>query len=370
MKIITVLSLFLVSLSLLLVSCGTGSEEFPPEPPAPGEVEGGALAGQVYNAEWVNYANPGTKFILSKDIATIAGTTPDSLSLSVNNEEFVWKKGYVTDVNGQWKEFQFVETAAGGSGWVRGTATKALSISPSEQTEGDNYVVAYSCKRVNNQWDCNGNKWMIQGFTVEKNYCQGDDDCEAEQICEESQCIDLPAPPSVPFQKFTALTSLKFAINYAPFPDPADCSSAGANYVPRSYATIPAHDTVLSTRVVVCVLKGEVTAGTTIVKELNGVTQSTNINPTCLVGNTGSNTYSFNTGKNAKMCYTADTLVRNDVPVTDISLKWNAVSTGPCTATGYEATPASYIYVDSKVSSGTPYLLFCVKKTTYDLNYE
>lgn len=90
---------------------------------------------------------------------------------------YIWKKGYYRDSSSnKWVEFSFPQTALNNS-WISEFAKVNLTINASKALkEGlENFVLTYSCKKINNQWKCGCNsptetgicgKWMLQIFNV------------------------------------------------------------------------------------------------------------------------------------------------------------------------------------------------------------
>jgi len=189
-----IFGVLLVCLSLVLVSCG--SSDFPPEPPAPGEVgdDGGAVAGQAYTAELgaAGYADPTGSFSIDKDIINLVGADASSpLNLKVATEALVYKTGYRTNLAGNWVKYTFPGTGVSGSNWLdtsTASAATTLTIDNTNAIEGENYVVAYACTRVSGAWNCHDSKWMIHAFTVSTSSCVIDTDCAGGEICESAAC--------------------------------------------------------------------------------------------------------------------------------------------------------------------------------------
>ncbi len=190
MKRILLLGLFIVS--MFLVSCVS---DMPPEPPAPGQSSGQAVAGQaiMFNTELLQagYAQPVT-FTLSKDVVA---AVQEPVAVSVQGE-YIYKVGYYAK-DGQWVSFDYDGSTIGTSKWMRTTASKDLAVMKDTFPKGTNYVLAYTCKRAAGVWDCNGNKWMIQQFEFNPP-CASDTDCATNQICDIGACIELPSAPGTP----------------------------------------------------------------------------------------------------------------------------------------------------------------------------
>ena len=89
--------------------------------------------------------------------------------MSVNHPEGFIYKYYYAFVNGRWDKREFNEETYKSSNWIKDEATDWLRVETAGLAIGENYVVAYSCKKYNNNWKCgcgnyNCNQWMLNSF--------------------------------------------------------------------------------------------------------------------------------------------------------------------------------------------------------------
>ena len=165
-----ILFTLIIAVALFLAGCGS---ELPPEPGSPsvpvgkatGIYEGYSPPNDVYN-------NNVQIFFLSKNVFNLEPEQENiDLGLSVSHEQgYVYKYGYYYSNNG-WKKFEFLDQTISGSNWIKEKASAYLSTNTKELTPGENYVVAYSCKRYDKKWRCGCsyqggpcNQWMIQTY--------------------------------------------------------------------------------------------------------------------------------------------------------------------------------------------------------------
>jgi len=123
------------------------------------------------------YTEP-THFTISSD-SLAQGET---LTLSVK-EDIIYKYYYVL-INGIWQKQSFAESAATNSDWILSSASASLSTA--QLPEGENYVIVYSCTKVDSGLSCHDNKWQIHAFQIVK-----------VGMKEESSVI-VPKPPECP----------------------------------------------------------------------------------------------------------------------------------------------------------------------------
>jgi len=172
------------------------------------------ITGNIILADYsiTEYAPP---YNILKDNASIFNITPeqiDGFADEIINIEanvsmpggYVYKKGYIFNYNsGQWEVFNFDQTAVGSSYWIKDFASVDLIINSSRMlTEGENYIVAYACEKVDEEWKCGCNsptsceKWMLQIFNVTNisnpavpTSCTSDDNCSVMDVCDSERKI-------------------------------------------------------------------------------------------------------------------------------------------------------------------------------------
>jgi parallel beta-helix repeat protein len=179
-----------LSFSLLLISCAS---DLPSEPGAPGTVSGGGLAGKAISYDL--YAEPDL-FTISTSLIHLRGNSYKKDFTATVSNEVIYKKGYITNSAGEWEEILFEGLQIGNTNWLRTQAVVLHTIDSLSTSSGENYIVAYSCKKSQGGWDCHSGKWMIHEFVVEIGpECTVDSDCEAGLICLQESCTTLPNDP-------------------------------------------------------------------------------------------------------------------------------------------------------------------------------
>jgi len=148
--------IMMLFISMLIFGCS--SQDLPPEP---GAFTG---SGQATGAlpDWA--ADPGSKFSMGQARVMMQGGV-GKVKAKVTGDQYVYNQGYVY-MNGNWEPFSFSEEALEGSNWIGGTANADIDVTQDQMPEGKYYMVAYSCSKVADLWECNGNKWMLQSFDV------------------------------------------------------------------------------------------------------------------------------------------------------------------------------------------------------------
>ncbi len=211
MKKLVILTLLV--LSALLIACA--KEDLPPSPPAPGAVGGGAFAGRaVFTGGQGEYAED------TADFFSISSDTPaygETLTATCQGNQFIYAAGYDTDVNGQWREFEYDCERVGSSNWCRssaGPATAERPVNTDNYVADDNYILCYGCTKEAGQWNCHwafaggGGRWMAHTFNVQPAALAecGDGDvdggedclsCPADAGCSEGQFCDAQAKTCV-----------------------------------------------------------------------------------------------------------------------------------------------------------------------------
>ncbi len=165
-------------LVIFIVGCQSG--ELPPEPGEPGTAtqEGVSPTGQAY-AYYEGYAPPVDVFDDDKQIFFLGDYVfnVDPIQQYLSTEVKVAHEGgyiyryYYVYTNSGWEKRQFREDTVSGSNWIKDVANDYLNIKTNTITPGENYIVAYSCKKQDNQWrcGCSGiygqcNQWMLNTY--------------------------------------------------------------------------------------------------------------------------------------------------------------------------------------------------------------
>ena len=164
---------FVTVLVLFLVGCQTG--ELPPEP--------GDITGPIGKAVHIyeGYAPPNDVFDNNKMIFNLEQNVINidvdednfTLNLEVSHDaSFIYKYGYYYSKKG-WQKYLFDSEPYKESNWIKDHAKKELNLQVDDFNAGENYIVAYSCKRHDGKWKCgctstNGpcNQWMLQTYLL------------------------------------------------------------------------------------------------------------------------------------------------------------------------------------------------------------
>ena len=189
-------ALLLIALTgiLFLVSCAPS--DLPPEPGAPGVPVGQAFAYQQGYAPPADVYADEQVFFLAPPVVNIplADTTFD-LDVDVKHlGGFIYKFGYYYTTAG-WQVYEFAEDTVGTSNWIADSATYDPTYNKAEFNDGENYIIAYSCKKYDGQWRCGCQSqggtcglWMLQSFLL--------------------RGVELPPDPPTPGQLQTTFVSM------------------------------------------------------------------------------------------------------------------------------------------------------------------
>ncbi|MBI2005465.1 MAG: hypothetical protein HYS80_01760 [Candidatus Aenigmarchaeota archaeon] len=145
----------------------------PPEPGSP-SVPVGRAGGYYdgYGVPYDVYNNDTQIFFLNQNVFNIE---PEQrgfrLGVAVEQEGgYVYRYGHYY-TNGGWRLFEFLDQRVSGSNWIKDRAEAFLGINTVDITPGENYIVAYSCKKYAGAWRCGCtyqggpcNQWMIQTY--------------------------------------------------------------------------------------------------------------------------------------------------------------------------------------------------------------
>jgi len=177
------------------------------------------IIGTAINYDDVPYAPPYDIFndnqtIFSIDSGNYVADGNDFVNMDItidHDDGFIYRKAYYWDFAQQkWVLFTFSNQTIGNSNWIRDGATESLSINASNSLQnGENYIVAFSCKKQGGVWKCgcveenNCDKWMIIVFNVSDidspsngstgtplDECNNDSDCNLNQTCINKKCIE------------------------------------------------------------------------------------------------------------------------------------------------------------------------------------
>ncbi|MBW2992294.1 hypothetical protein KY345_03700 [Candidatus Woesearchaeota archaeon] len=163
-------------LIILLFVIGCAPSDLPPEPGAPGAPVGEATAAmeEGYAPPYNIFENNQMIFITPGTISATSGQDKVQVRLAATLDGgFIYNRGYIYTAQG-WQEYTFYTKTVGGSNWIRDSADADLSIPVADLSEGENYVLAYTCKKYDGVWKCGCRSendcgyWMLQTFTLEK----------------------------------------------------------------------------------------------------------------------------------------------------------------------------------------------------------
>jgi len=139
------------------------NEDLPPTPPMPG---GGATVGigrAILGAipPWAVQARR-----MEIDPAEVFVGKP--VTLRLYEYDYIYKDAYVfNQKTHQWEKISLFGAKRKGD-WIQGTAATSINAETNKFRLGENYVVAYACNKISGRWNCNDNKWMLNGFTMKE----------------------------------------------------------------------------------------------------------------------------------------------------------------------------------------------------------
>jgi len=154
------------------------SSELPPEPGSPGAPTGEAYAYYEGYAPPIDVFNGDEEiyFLDPKIVSVVEGEEVFYVDLDVQHSgptSYIYKYGYYyNSMNQLWERFEFMDDTVAGSNWIKEDASTTLRLSRDQFLPGENYVVAYSCKKHNREWKCgcestsNCGMWMLQNFIL------------------------------------------------------------------------------------------------------------------------------------------------------------------------------------------------------------
>ena len=103
--------------------------------------------------------------MIVSDALKIYKASPSTLYVEVKND-YVFSYGYVysdTDI----EEFSFDGNRIENSKWFANVGSTFLDVT--QLRSGKHYLIAYSCKELDNGFDCNDGKWLFAAFETNKN---------------------------------------------------------------------------------------------------------------------------------------------------------------------------------------------------------
>ncbi|PIO03067.1 hypothetical protein COT48_06360 [Candidatus Woesearchaeota archaeon CG08_land_8_20_14_0_20_47_9] len=216
----------------MLAGCDTGlTGEFPEEPTVPPDKRPpeGPITGMA--DAYPGYAVPYDVFNNNQEILIFEHKADDpdvtGTIFVTHHDGYVYRYGYIYTKNG-WERYELAGNPVGNSNWLRDNGEYSLSRLRTDFEVGENYLVAYSCKKHSGSWKCgcadqnSCGMWMLQAFTVEEprvceegaKLCEGnilrtcianawvDEPCGADEICDadECACVNLSVAPPGPVE--------------------------------------------------------------------------------------------------------------------------------------------------------------------------
>ncbi len=153
-----ILSLTILVLAVFIAGCA----QLPPEPGSPGAIGKATAAVE-------GYAEPKDFRVAPSPIIFQAGKDElnpiEIYTGSDGSYDYVYNTGYILK-GFKWEKFQFGQTPVENSNWIKEKAS--VRTGPINRKDAIDHggqisimVLSYACKKANNAWDCNGNKWML-----------------------------------------------------------------------------------------------------------------------------------------------------------------------------------------------------------------
>lgn len=179
MKKITLFIIGIIAFSLFITGCAQ-EEDLPPPPPPPGgdQIVGKAAGIAIPAAQRPSWASAPNLV----EIDPVEVEFGESVRMIVgdvyanNNYDYIWTVGYVLNKNLRYWEPIYASTALSGAiteKWAKDQAQFILPINEQRFDEGEQYLLAYACRKESGKWNCNngkGNtgKWMLMQFNIEE----------------------------------------------------------------------------------------------------------------------------------------------------------------------------------------------------------
>ena len=170
------ISIFIIMM-LFFTACS--NSELPPEPVEPGaeSAEGDLKTGAAIGSlDTGSYVSAGSNIVLGSATLDFSDTESLELDVTAKNKDYVWKRFYIMDANadgtGVWKRYEFdSQTANSNTGWIVVDdktigANVALTIAKNDLPSSNNYVVVYTCNKINTGFDCNNGKWTYKALNI------------------------------------------------------------------------------------------------------------------------------------------------------------------------------------------------------------
>ena len=108
--------------------------------------------------DWATLKGPGFVF----DLTVI------NSDLTIETDaDVIWKNFYIFNATGDKQVYEFDQTPIAGSSYIADSASKTVA----DLEPGRYFVVAYACNRLNGEYNCNDEKWMIKKIEV---FAKGD----------------------------------------------------------------------------------------------------------------------------------------------------------------------------------------------------
>jgi|SRR3989338_2535031 len=167
-------TLLLLSLIIFVFGLAGCETDLPPEPGAPGPIGQAIVLYENYGPPYDVFNSNSSVFTISRDRFVVAPSR-DYIDIGLDvsqTEAFIYRYGYYYNFSGSyWQVYEFPQSTFEGSNWIKDSASRSVTIGSNALVEGENYIVAYSCKKYNGEWKCgcstvNGPcyQWMLQVF--------------------------------------------------------------------------------------------------------------------------------------------------------------------------------------------------------------
>lgn len=195
------IAVFLISI-LFVIGCtdlplepGQPGTKTPPETIGGKAIEPGGVIPSGYAPPWDIFNDNLMIFTTSpSDIVFELGFFGEkNMNVKVSQDGgLIYKYGYIYKKAG-WESYKFSGETIGGSDWIESSALASVQLSTEDFSSGENYLVAYSCKKHSGEWKCgcasenDCGYWMLQSFDITIETLPEEPSFCGNKICEEQE---------------------------------------------------------------------------------------------------------------------------------------------------------------------------------------